>query len=286
MMWQQDGPPGTTRADGGSGRLAGRVAIVTGASTGIGAAVTQLFLELGASVVAMARRMDRLTRMAADLPAGLAADGLTLVPGDVAREPDVDRLVAAAFDRHGGLDIVVSNAGVHRATPFLDTGLDEWRELMATNLDGTFLTCRAAARAMVTAGRPGAMVIVASTNSLVAEPSMAAYNASKAAIASLAASMAIELAPHDIRVNAVAPGTIVSEITRPMIAAGHRFGGIPLGRIGDAREVAWAVAFLASDESSYVTGTTLVVDGGQLAINGEPLPRSSSDVPAEAPRRP
>ncbi len=88
--------------------------------------------------------------------------------------------------------------------------------------------------------------------------------------------MAIELAPHDIRVNAVAPGTIESEITRPMIAAGHPFGGIPLGRIGDAREVAWAVAFLAGDEASYVTGTTLVVDGGQLAINGEPLARDRS----------
>jgi NAD(P)-dependent dehydrogenase (short-subunit alcohol dehydrogenase family) len=264
------------------GRLMGRVAIVTGASTGIGAAVARLFVELGASVVAMARREDRLARMAADLP----GDRVTLVPGDVGREADVERLVAATMERHGRLDIVVSNAGIHRTTPFLDTGLDEWRELMATNLDGTFLTCRAAARAMVAGGRPGSMVIVASTNSLVAEPSMAAYNASKAAIASLAASMALELAPHDIRVNAVAPGTIETEITRPMIAAGHPFGGIPMGRIGDAREVAWAVAFLAGDEASYVTGTTLVVDGGQLAINGEPLPRIAPFGPREAPPRP
>jgi NAD(P)-dependent dehydrogenase (short-subunit alcohol dehydrogenase family) len=262
--------------------LAGRVAIVTGASTGIGAAVARLFVELGASVVAMARREDRLTRMAEALP----VERVSVVAGDVADERDVRRLLATTNERYGRLDIVVSNAGIHRSTPLLDTSLDAWRELMAINLDGTFLVCREAARVMVEGGRPGSMVIVASTNSLVAEPVMAAYNASKAALTSLAASMAIELAPFDIRVNAVAPGTIETEITRPMIDAGHPFGGIPLGRIGDAREVAWAVAFLAGDEASYVTGTTLVVDGGQLAINGEPLDHPAPGRAGGAPRRP
>jgi NAD(P)-dependent dehydrogenase (short-subunit alcohol dehydrogenase family) len=264
-------------------RLAGRVAIITGASSGIGAAVARLFTELGASVVVLARREAPLARLAAELP----PDRVVTVPGDVSVERDVDRLVATTLDRHGRLDIVVSNAGIHRTTPFLDTTLDGWRELMAINLDGTFLVCRAAARAMIAGGRPGSMVIVASTNSLIAEPSMAAYNASKAALASLSSSMAIELAPHDIRVNAVAPGTIATDITRPMIDAGHAFGGIPLGRIGDAREVAWAVAFLAGDESSYVTGSTLVVDGCQLAIIGVPLPWSGPLALAwQAPGRP
>jgi glucose 1-dehydrogenase len=266
----------------GPGRLAGRVAIVTGASSGIGAAVTALFLELGASVVAMARGADRLAQLAGGLP----AERLTCLRGDVSQAADVERLVALALERHGRLDIVVSNAGVHRTTPFLDTSLDEWRKLMAVNLDGSFLVCRAGARAMVDAGRAGSVVIVASTNALVAEPSMAAYNASKAALASLASSLAIELAPHDIRVNAVAPGTIETDMTRPLIEAGHRFGGIPLGRIGDAREVAWAVAFLAGDEASYVTGTTLVVDGGQLAINGEPIPRTPGQPSGGPPQRP
>ncbi len=263
-------------------RLAGRVAIVTGASTGIGAAVAHLFVELGASVVVMARRSAPLARMVADLP----ADRVTTVSGDVSVEQDVARLLATTVERHGRLDIVVSNAGIHRTTPFIDTSLDAWRELMRINLDGAFLVCRSAARVIIEGGRPGSMVIVASTNSLVAEPVMAAYNASKAALTSLAASMAIELAPHDIRVNAVAPGTIVTEITRPMIDAGHPFGGIPLGRIGDAREVAWAIAFLASDEASYVTGTTLVVDGGQLAINGEPLPYPAPGRSGGSARRP
>jgi NAD(P)-dependent dehydrogenase (short-subunit alcohol dehydrogenase family) len=262
--------------------LAGRVAIVTGASTGIGAAVARLFVELGASVVAMSRDEERLARMAAGLPADL----VSVVPGDVAKERDVARLLGTTMERHGRLDIVVSNAGIHRTTPFLDTSLDAWRELMAVNLDGAFLVCREAARVMVEGARPGSLVVVASTNSLVAEPVMAAYNASKAALVSLAASMAIELAPYDIRVNAVAPGTILTEITRPMIAAGHPFGGIPLGRIGDAREVAWAVAFLASDEASYITGTTLVIDGGQLAVNGEPLGYPAPGRTQEARQRP
>jgi NAD(P)-dependent dehydrogenase (short-subunit alcohol dehydrogenase family) len=263
-------------------RLSGRVAIVTGASSGIGAAVTRLFVELGASVVAMARGEERLARMAQGLPAGR----VSVVQGDVSSEPDVQRLLATTIERHGHLDIVVSNAGIHRMTPLVDTSLGAWRELMAVNLDGAFLVCREAARVMVGGGQAGSMVIVASTNSLVAEPGMAAYNASKAALTSLAASLAIELAPFGIRVNAVAPGTIETEITRPMIDAGHPFGGIPLGRIGDAREVAWAVAFLAGDEASYVTGTTLVVDGGQLAINGEPLPVPAPGRTEGAARRP
>ncbi len=143
---------------------------MTGASTGIGAAVVRLFTELDASVVAMARRGDRLERMARELPGGR----VTLVTGDVARAEDVERLAGTALDRHGRLDIVVSNAGIHRTTPFLDTSLEEWRELMAVNVEGTFLVCQRAARAMVEGGRPGSIVVVASTNSLVAEPSMAA----------------------------------------------------------------------------------------------------------------
>lgn len=281
-MLVSDRPASPGTAANGSrptdGRLAGRVALVTGASTGIGAAVARLFTELGASVVLMSRRADRLEQLVAQLP----PHQVTAMPGDVAQPGDVARLVRATLERHGRLDILVSNAGIHREVPFLDTTLEDWRSIMAVNLDGTFLVCRAAARAMVGSGRPGSIVLVASTNSLVAEPGMAAYNASKAAVASLAGSMAIDLAPHRIRVNAVAPGTIETEITRPMLAAGHRFGGIPLGRVGDAREVAWAVVFLASDEASYVTGATLVVDGGQLAINGEPLP-PATEGPSSRP---
>jgi NAD(P)-dependent dehydrogenase (short-subunit alcohol dehydrogenase family) len=119
--------------------------------------------------------------------------------------------------------------------------------------------------------------VVASTNGFVAEPEMAAYNASKAALVLLGRSMAIDLASRGIRVNVVAPGTIVSEITKPMLDAGFGFGAVPLGRIGEPLDVAWPVLWLASDEAAYVTGATIVVDGGQIAINGE-LPDSSHEA--------
>ena len=261
------------------GRLDGLVALVTGASTGIGAGVARCFLAEGASVALMARGATLLEATAR----ALAAPWRVLAePGDVTVRSDVDRLVEGALARFGRLDIVVSNAGIHRVTPFLDVALDEFREIMDINVGGTFNVCQAGARALVAAGNGGAMVVVASTNSFVAEPWTSVYNASKAALPVLVQSMAIELAPHGIRVNAVAPGTIVSEMTRPMIEAGFGFGGIPLGRLGTPEDVASAVLYLASPEAAYVTGATLVVDGGQLAINGE-LP---TGMPPLAGRRP
>ncbi len=255
-----------------TGRLAGKVAVVTGASTGIGAGIARLFVEQGASVALLSRRADRLNAMAL----GLGSPGRVLaLPGDVSVRADAERLIRDAQARFGHIDILVSNAGIHRVGPFLDLRLEEWQEVMRINIEGSFNVCQVAARAMVAAGQGGAIVVIASTNSFVAEPGMAAYNTSKAALPLLVQSMAIELAPHGIRVNAVAPGTIESEITRPMLAAGFGFGAIPLGRVGSAAEVAWPVLFLASAEASYVTGATLVVDGGQLAINGDPAGASS-----------
>jgi len=133
---------------------------------------------------------------------------------------------------------------------------------------GAFLACRAAAAVMDRSGG-GSIVVIGSTNSFVAEAHMAAYNASKAALVMLVRSMAIDLAAAGIRVNLVAPGTIVSEITKPMIDAGFGFGSVPLGRIGEPIDVAWPVLWLASDEAAYITGATIVVDGGQIAINGD-----------------
>jgi NAD(P)-dependent dehydrogenase (short-subunit alcohol dehydrogenase family) len=246
-------------------RLEGKVAAITGASTGIGRGIAELFVRHGASVALMARRADRLeaTRLA------LAADGRAIaVPGDVGNAEDAERLVAGAVAAFGRLDVLVSNAGIHRVAPFLDTTEATWDEVFRTNVRGAFLTGRAAARAMADRGG-GSIVIVGSTNGFVAEPHMAAYNASKAALVLLARSMAVDLAPHGIRVNLVAPGTITSEMTRPMLEQGFGFGAVPLGRIGEPDDVAWPVLWLASDEAAYVTGASLVVDGGQIALNGE-----------------
>ena len=257
----------------GAGRLAGKTAAITGASTGIGRGIAELFVREGARVALMARRREVLERAAAEIG---DREHVLAVSGDVSDPADARRLVDAAIERFGGLDVFVANAGIHRVVPFLETSLETWDEVIGTNVRGAFLTCQAAAAAMAEGGG-GSIVVVASTNSFVAEPAMAAYNASKAALVGLARSMAIDLAAVGIRVNVVAPGTIVSEITRPMIEAGFQFGSVPLGRIGEPLDVAGPVLWLASDEASYVTGATIVVDGGQIAINGEP-PARRTDV--------
>jgi NAD(P)-dependent dehydrogenase (short-subunit alcohol dehydrogenase family) len=249
-----------------AGRLDGRVAIITGASTGIGYAAARRFLAEGAFVGIMSRREDRLAAAAQLL--GEPQRVLALA-GDVAEPADVDRLVSGTLDRFGRLDVAVSNAGIHRLTPFLEVTDGEWDEVMQINLRGSFLLCRSASQVMRDQGHGGSIVLVASTNGFVAEPGMAAYNASKGGLLMLVRSMAVDLAPYRIRVNAVAPGTVLSEITRPMLAGGFSFGSIPLRRVGDAEEVAAPILFLATDEASYITGATLVVDGGQTAMNGE-----------------
>jgi NAD(P)-dependent dehydrogenase (short-subunit alcohol dehydrogenase family) len=262
-----------------TGRLAGKTAAITGASTGIGRGIAELFVRVGANVALMARRPDVLQAAAEAMGTD---EHVLAVPGDVAEPADAQRLVDAALERFGRLDVLVANAGIHRVVPFLDTTVETWDEIFRTNVRGAFLTCRAAARAMGPGG--GSIVVIASTNSFVAEPDMAAYNASKAALVLLARSMAIDLARHRIRVNVVAPGTIESEITRPMLEAGFGFGSIPLGRIGNPVDVAWPALWLASDEAAYVTGATVVVDGEQIAINGE-LPPSDDGAGAPGPSR-
>jgi NAD(P)-dependent dehydrogenase (short-subunit alcohol dehydrogenase family) len=249
--------------------MAGRVAVITGGSTGIGQGIAELFVREGARVVLMARHADRLERTAAGLG---QPERVLVLPGDVGLPDDAQRLIDETLDRFGRIDVFVANAGIHRVVPFLETTVETWDEVFRTNVRGAFLTCHAAAAAMATRGG-GSIVVIASTNAVVAEPHMAAYNASKAALVLLAKSMAIDLAPHGIRVNVVAPGTITSEITRPMLEAGFGFGAVPLGRIGEPIDIAWPVLWLASDEAAYITGATLVVDGGQIALNGElPLP--------------
>jgi NAD(P)-dependent dehydrogenase (short-subunit alcohol dehydrogenase family) len=246
-------------------RLAGKVAVITGGSSGIGAATAELFVAEGARVALMSRDAERLTQTARRI----GSDGDVLAfAGDVSRAEDVDDLFRSTVARFGTVDILVSNAGVHRVTPFPEITDEDWSAVIGTNLTGTFLAGRAAARAMVEAGRGGSIVLTASTNGLVAEPGMAHYNASKGAVVMLARSMAVDLAPHGIRVNAVAPGTILTEMTKPMVDAGFPFGEVPLGRLGRAEEVAAAILFLASDDASYITGEILVVDGGQIALNG------------------
>jgi 3-oxoacyl-[acyl-carrier protein] reductase len=248
------------------GRLAGKRAIVTGAGRGIGKAIAAKFLDEEARLLVCDLVPERLERAVADLSARGEIHGLA---GDVTDRAFCEALVAEAQARLGGLDVLVNNAGIAVAQPFLEHDPVAWDRTIAVNLTATFVLGQLAARAMVARGGGGAIVNMASTNGLMGERELAAYNASKAGVILLTKTMAIELAAHQIRVNCVAPGWIATELHEevqldPALVATY-MEKIPLRRAGRPEEVANVFAFLASDEAGFVTGESVVVDGGQLA---------------------
>lgn len=235
--------------------------LITGAAGGIGTATAARFLEEGALVVALDRDDDTLGRLRGTLP-GLSGAIVADVtdPARVARAFDeMDRLL-------GGLDVLINNAGISQRHDFVDITPEDWRRLMAVNLDGVFFVAQAAARHMLAAGS-GTILNMSSTNGLMGYPYYADYNASKAAVVELTRSMALELAPA-VRVNAVCPGWILTpmqeaEYTPEMRAAFAR--KIPLRRLGRPEDVAALFAFLASDDAAWITGQHFVIDGGEIA---------------------
>jgi NAD(P)-dependent dehydrogenase (short-subunit alcohol dehydrogenase family) len=247
--------------------MAGRRALITGGASGIGLACARRLLAEGAQVV--------LLDLSSDALSSAAGTGAATVACDV-RDPDaVARAVTrAAGLLHGPADVLVSAAGVYRITPLLDLAPDEWDDVLAVNLRGTFLAGRSVAAALIAAGLPGAIVNISSTAGLVADASepSAHYNASKAGVLALTRQMAAEWAPHGIRANAVCPGVIDTPMLRlmddPAAGAAYLRACVPQRRLGAAGEVAAAVAFLASDDASYLTGAAVPVDGGVTAIQG------------------
>ena len=237
------------------------VAIVTGGGSGMGRATSLRLARDGYRVVVAEIEPERAASVAAEI--GEAAIPFAV---DVSEADGVEALVAAALEHFGRLDAMVANAGVPHGAPFLELDESTWERVLAVNLKGVFLCGQAAARAMVSAGRPGAIVNVASTYAEVTEGGASAYSASKGGVRMLTKSMALELGPHGIRVNAVGPGWIrtgMNPLDDPAQVA-ELEPTIPLGRVGLPEDVADVIAFLASEDARYISGQTLFVDGGWL----------------------
>jgi 3-oxoacyl-[acyl-carrier protein] reductase len=245
-------------------RLQGEAALVTGAGRGIGKAIARKFLHEGAEVLICDQDGDRLE----DARRELAALGTVHAEvADVTSREEVEELVGRARGTLGRIDVLANNAGISRFEEFLEITDKNWNDTLAINLTGIFLCSQVVAKVMKEQGS-GAIVNMASTNGILGEPGLAHYNASKAGVVLLSRTMAIELAPHNIRVNSVCPGFILTDLQLESGMSEEEIRGytskIPLNRYGRVEEVANAFAFLASDEASFITGTELVVDGGQI----------------------
>ncbi|MFJ4187151.1 SDR family NAD(P)-dependent oxidoreductase [Kitasatospora sp. NPDC089509] len=251
-----------------AGRLAGRSCVVTGAASGIGRAVAERFVREGASVVATDLDAEGLARLAGRFPGAVGT-----VVGDVARDEDARRMVEAAVERHGRLDVLVANAGVIPLMDITEATAEDWDRVMAVDGRGMFLTCKYAIEAMTAQQRPGGSIVcLSSISGEAGQRGQAVYGPAKFVASGLTKHLAVEWADRGIRVNAVAPGTIGTERVARLrdepggpeyLAAIEKMH--PMGRLGDPAEVAAAVLFLASDEASFITGAVLPVDGGYLA---------------------
>ncbi|ARP94535.1 SDR family NAD(P)-dependent oxidoreductase [Bordetella genomosp. 13] len=243
-----------------------KVAVVTGGAQGIGAACVRRLAQDGASVSIWDVDAARGQALAAEL-----GERAQFVRCDVSSKASVDAALADTLARFGRVDQLVNNAGIVRPNNFLDITEAEWDEVIGINLKGAFLVGQAVARAMVAQGG-GAIVHMSSVNAVMAIPSIATYNVSKGGIAQLTRVMSLALIDQRVRVNAVAPGTIATELAQKAVMADEAararlMSRTPMRRLGEPSEVADAVAYLLSDASSYITGETLFVDGGRLALN-------------------
>jgi NAD(P)-dependent dehydrogenase (short-subunit alcohol dehydrogenase family) len=271
-------------SDSNEGRLAGKVALITGGASGIGRACAERYAEEGAEIVIADRDARRGEEVAAALQAA-SNRRARFVEVDVSSEASVDAMVAGAVEAFGRIDTVLAAAGISNSSYesgvtaerdedpesrfLINQPLDAWERVLSVNLTGVMLTDRAVARSMIAAGVQGTLVNIASTAARVPLPGAADYNVSKAGVAMLTHVLAVELVGHGIRVNAIGPGFVETPMTRAMQDQPEgremMIGMTPMGRLGTAREMANTALFLACDESSYTTGQTLYPNGGMYA---------------------
>ena len=255
-----------------SGRLEGKVAIITGGAGGIGAATGALFCEQGCRVVLVDSDADAMQAAAAGIRAGVSGAQIVPVVADVGREETAAHVVAEATKAFGALDVLVNLAGIRAYEPLAEAKRETWNKLIQVNLLSYAYLIRESLGALRACGR-GSIINVASTHAVHPRAGMGQYDVTKAGIISLTKTLAFEEARHGIRVNAVCPGATLTPFhLRRAAAAGESRDDLErkaasmclLGRWADAREVAWPILWLASDEASYVTGSVLMVDGGQF----------------------
>jgi meso-butanediol dehydrogenase / (S,S)-butanediol dehydrogenase / diacetyl reductase len=251
-------------------RFEGKTVIVTGAGSGIGAATAARFAEEGANVVLAGRREAALRDVESRLPTGKAM----VQACDVTSEKDVAALIEAALSRFGRINVLANNAGLFEGGTAIEATTEHWRKVMATNLDAVFFVSRAAIPHLLKTR--GAIVNTSSVSGLRGEWGAVAYVAAKGALNNLTRAMALDLARDGVRVNSVCPTMTATPMTagmasQPELMAKFR-DRIPLGRAADPKEIAAAIAFLASEDASFITGVNLPVDGGTSASNGEPAP--------------
>lgn len=253
-----------------SGRFAGKRAVITGASSGIGRATAKRFVAEGGRVAVIARGEERLRQVASEIG---AADDVLVLPADCTDEASITGAIDQAAAHFGGLDLVVSNAGIEllgQDDRVDRLSLDVWRRLLRNNLDGQFLTCKAGIKHLLRGGGGAVVCVGSNTGYLGMATNEPAYSASKGGVFAMMRVMAIDYAREGIRVNMVVPGFIDTPMNEPVMkdAEEMRYWSdqIPVGRAGTAEECAAAILWLASDDASYCIGSALVVDGGQAAI--------------------
>lgn len=249
-------------------RFKDKVVIVTGAGTGIGAAAAKRFHAEGAIVVLIGRRESKLT----EIGKALGSTRYMILPGDVSVAADVERMVSDVVRQWDRIDVLVNNAGTGYVGDFVSMPVQQWRDIFAVNVDGLFFMTKTALPHLIE--RRGSVINVSSLSGLGGDRGLAFYNASKGAVCNLTSSLALEFGPRGVRVNAVCPSTTFTDLTTPIFEQhpeilARLLQRIPLGRGAQSEEIASVIAFLASDDASFVNGVNLPVDGGAGASSGQ-----------------